>query len=510
MQNDAVAVARNSSYFLIQTIVSTLIQVIVFAIIYRLVTQVDLGVLATATLLVSLSTTLAGLGLSSATTKFVAEHVGRGDREAASGVCFHALRVSFFLSIIMASIAFLLSDWISILLLKSTQYAVLIRILSFDIILAGVFPTLNGVLVGLQKIRQAAAFNLLRLLTRQGLIIAFLFGGLGLSGIVVAWVFGDLVNCLLFLSVIFAFFGSPKFNFSLRQLLRFSYPLYASEIIVFAYGWFDQALLLALLPLDQLGVYSVVLRAFAVLEGIAAALSTTLFPKYSEINGRQGVKWVESAVAKASRYVCYIIMPLAFGLLAVARPAILLLAGDSYAGGSLPLMILSLSFAVTSVQMALSGLFLILKETKIASALTVTNAGVGIAFGFLLLPSFGVVGATMARGATMILGLALSLLVLRKKMNIRLDKEAYFKSLISSLTMVGAVGAFTYLSYSPYFLPFYMLVAFLTYFVMLRALKAVKRTDLELIRTYLGKRLGFLYTLVEALFSWPKKTTTER
>lgn len=496
-KNSAVLVARGASFVFIQNIGSTVIQIIAFAIIARLISQVDMGILATLTLMTGLFSTLVNLGLPSAATKFMAESVGKGDRLRASGVCYQILRVTLILSIVAASLCFIFSDSISLVLLRATTYTRLFKLLSVYIVVYGIFCGLRSSLIGLQKIREAAIFELFKLGIRQILIVWALLSGFGLFGVVVAWIIAGTINCLLYITVIFKSLGPPTFSFSLRRLLKFSYPLYFSGIVAFMYGWFDRILLLAFCPLSELGVYDVVLRAFNVLSGVTVAISTALFPKYSEIKGRYGITSIEKAIPTASRYICYTTVPLAFGLSAIAKPAISLFAGEAYAIGSKPLMILSFFFAVTCIQTALSGILLTLEKTRIAAALTVTNVAVGIILGLVLLPLFGVVGASISRGITMILGLVLNIWVLRKQIDFTLDKEAFWKSLISSFTMALVVGVFATLLYGEYLLPFYLLLGIMVYLIMLKILNAARKTDLELIRLYLGKRLEFLIKPIE-------------
>jgi len=180
---------------------------------------------------------------------------------------------------------------------------------------------------------------------------------------------------------------------------------------------------------------------------------------------------------------------LAIGLLATANPGISLLAGETYTTASQPLAILSLFFAASCVSAALSGLFLILEQTPIASGLTIINVIAGITFTVLFLPIFGITGAAIARGIAMLLGLALSVSFLKKRINLKLDREALGKSLIAGLAMAAAVSLVEYVWYSKYLLPLYALTGGLTYLTMLRVLHAATKTDIQLIQQYLGKRL---------------------
>lgn len=491
--SSAVYVARGASYLAIQNMATTSILIVAFALIARLISQAEMGILATLTLVVGICQLIANLGLPNTATKFIAEHMGKNDHRNASSIFYQTLKVSLSLSVALALFCFIFADSISLHLLRTTAYARLFQVLALDIVFAaGIFPVLTNSLLGLQKIREIATFNIISLAMRQIFIVSLLLSGYGIFGIVVAWCVSDFVNCTLGTSVILRSIGPPTSSFSLTRLLKFSSPLFLGEIASFAYGWFDRVQLLVLVSLSQLGVYNVVISAFGVLVGIQGAISTALFPKYSEIFGREGIQAVENAIHVASRYVCYIIIPLALGLLVTARPAISLLAGQAYTTGSHPLAILSLFFAVACIGAALSGLFIVFEQTLIASSLTIVNVIIGMTLAVLLLPQFGIAGVAIARGTAMLLSLALSIWFLKKKINLAFDREALWKSLTAGLVMAAAVGILEFLWYNNYLLPLYILVGGLTYLIMLRVLHAARKADIQLIKQYLGKRLEFL------------------
>jgi len=488
--SSAIHVAQGASYLLIQNTVSITISIISFAIIARLITQAEMGVLAVLMLIVGICQLIANLGLPSAATKFISQCVGKNDHESAASVSYQILRVSLTISVALAIFCFILSDSVSLYLFKTLTYAILFKALAFDIILiAGIFPCVNNSLLGLQKFREVSIINIISKAMKQTLIVSLLLLGYGLFGVLVAWCISDIINCSLGTTVIIKSFGFQTSRFSLKRLIKFSSPLFLGEIVGFSYEWFDRVLLLAFVSLNELGVYNVALTAFSILAGIPGAISTALFPKYSEIHSREGIQAVENAIFTASRYICYITVPLVLGLLATAIPAISLFAGEAYAAGSKPLMILSLFLAASCIGSALSGIFLILEETPIASVLTIINILIGGTFGALLLPTFGIVGASIARGIAMLLGLALSIWFLKKKIKLVFDQEALCKSLIAGLAMVGVVTLVEYVWYSKYLLPLYVLTGGLAYLIMLRVLHATRKTDIQLIQQYLGKRL---------------------
>jgi len=493
----AVHVARGVSFLFMQNLVTAIVGAAGFSIIARLITKTEMGVYVTLTLIFALVQIAASFALPSAAIKFIAELRGQNDQKSAAGVAFQILRFTLMASIVFGSIIFLFANQICYLLTKTTEYVETFKILALDVAFAGVLPSFNGIMIGLQKMRELAVLNIFAYVVSKVLSIAFLLVNLGLWGVMLGWLVGDCCGFLLFSGYILRSFGMPSFGFSLKHMFSFSWPLYLSSWVGYGYNWFDRALLVAYVPLADLGVYNVAATAFAVMASIPGAISTALFPQYSELQGRNGTRSLEKAVLTASRYVCYIVVPLAVGLAATARPAISLFAGRAYEAGAILLAILSLFCAVTCIGAALSDIFSITERTKVSALLTLASVSIGLFLGLVLIPSTGVVGAAFLRGVAMVWSLALVLVVLSRMrlFKMSLDLEAFCKSWVASSVMAAVVLGFQFLFYTKYLLPLYVLAGGFIYLVMLRLLKAVRAHDVHLVKVLVGKRF-------ESLVDW--------
>lgn len=460
-----------------------------------------MGVYVTLSLVFALAQIGSSFAFPSAAVKFIAELKGQNDQKGAAGVAFQILRFTCIASILFGSLVFLFSTQICYLLTRTTGYVEVFKILALDLIFGGVLPSLNGIMIGLQKMKELAGLNIAAYIISKVLSIAFLLVGLGLWGVVLGWLIGDLCGFLLFSGYILRSFGMPSFGFSLKRILGFSWPIYVSSWVGFGYNWFDRGLLIAYVPLADLGVYNVATTAFAIMASIPVAISTALFPRYSELQGRDGMRSLEKAVRAASRYVFYVVVPLAVGLAATARPAISLFAGRAYEMGATPLAVLSLFGAVTCVSAALSDIFSIADRTKVSAFLTLIGVSISVFLGFLLLPSTGVLGAAILRGVAMVLGLVLTLVALKRMglFAVGFDFEALGKSWVASSIMAVAVLGSQFLLYSKYLLPLYVLVGGVVYLIMLRFLRAVKAHDMNLVKAFVGEKFERMVDWVRPL-----------
>jgi O-antigen/teichoic acid export membrane protein len=187
---------------------------------------------------------------------------------------------------------------------------------------------------------------------------------------------------------------------------------------------------------------------------------------------------------------------LTFGLLAVAKPALTVFVGEAYVGGTLPLMILFLAFGLTAFSVGVTPMLVAISGTRMSMVATAASVLVGLASAYFLLPIWGIVGTSVARGLAMVASAGFVLLVLDRRKAMGLDVEAIWKSLVAGIVMSVVLFGAQMILYSRLLLPVYVVLGGITYLAVLRLLKTVRKDDLDLVSRYLGSRLGFARKLL--------------
>jgi len=492
---------RGASYLIMHSLGINAINIVSFAILARIISTKEMGIYAILLLINATCQTFATLSVDQAVIKFVAENFSRGAVSAAAGAFYQALRTTLIIAVPVAGLLYYEAPFLALHLLGAISYAVLFQVLAVDVLLtAGAQPVIMSGLLGLQMFREFAAVDLIfGAILRQTMIILLIVFLRNFVGLVIAWVFSDAATVLVLLVFAIGALGLPRFDFPLIKLFRFSFPLTLGSVAGYAQTWFDRALLVAFVPLATLGIYNAALTAFGVLAGVAGAMASMLYSAYSSIKGEtHSESRMRDGVRLATRYSSFTLIPIAFGLLAVAKPALTLLVGEPYAAGSLPLIIFSGAFAVTAFTAVLGPVLLVLEETKVAAAITGVSVALSLVVAYVLLPEYGMVGASVARAFAMILVAALTILVVSRKMTLQVDILAVAKNLFASTIMAVVLVAFQVVVYSKFLLPVYVLIGAVVYLILLRLLRAVDPTDLSLLRGFLGPRLS----LVSDMLSW--------
>lgn len=482
-----------------QTLGINAVTIIAFVILARLISTKEMGVWAILLLINATCQTFAALSIPQAVTKFVSENVSRGARSTAAAAFYQALRTILVVYAPVVASIYLGATFLASHLLGDVSYAPLFRILAFDVFFyAGMLPLVTGTLLGLQMFRETAVVGLaVGGFLRQLLIIALIILMKNFVGLVIGWLVSDAMMTVIYLGFAVRALGAPRFDFPLAKLLRFSLPLTFANVAAYAQNWFDRAMLIVFVPLATLGIYNASVTAFGVLVGISGAMSNMLFPAYSSIQDKTGAgSNMGEAIRLATRYSSFTLVPIAFALLALAKPALTLFVGESYIGGYVPLIILSGTFALTASVMSLGPVLLALEETKVTASITAVSVAISIVLAYMLLPIWGIVGASIARALAMTLGATLTVLMLSRKIAIQLDLRAIAKNLFAGASMALVVAAVQLVTYSKFMLPLYMLIGTVVYLIMLRLLKAVDAADLKILRGFLGKRLSRISNLL--------------
>jgi O-antigen/teichoic acid export membrane protein len=431
-----------------------------------------------------------GLGLPSVVTKFVAENVAVGNKERAASVYYEALVLTELVSILIA-VVFLLSKFPAGVshLPNSAEVHVIGVFFAIDVVVSIGSVGAVGVL-GLYEFKDYAVMYGVYNSFRPWLVVLLIYVVRSMVGLVAAWVIADLALGVYQIVYLWRRLGPPVFKFDTKYLLKLSSPLYVSAIALFFYGSFDQLTLIPLVSLTALGVYGAVVSAFTAYSALISVLGSVLLPAFSGVYGARGLDALRDSVGTASRYVSMVAMPMAFALLAAARPALTLLVGVGYAGGVVPLAVLVLASVCTIIAVALSPVLIVLNETLLAALTSILPIPLSVVVALISIPVLGIVGAAIARALSIILSLLLTWYFVQRKIPLRLDNEAIMKSVLASGVMALAMEAFQLLYYSRYLLPVYLAIGLAVYLLGMRTLRAVNVADMDLVRQMLGPRFG--------------------
>jgi len=510
-------VARGATYIFIQGFISAAMGVVYIVFLTRLISQEEIGMFGVLTFILGLVQILGLLALPSASIKYIAQFIAKGNFKKAKAVVTRVMQISIVIAIAAFALVFALSNWISSLLSCSPF---VIQTLAFASVFVVLYFQALGFLQGLQMMGKVAAVNLIYSFVQYGLALLLVYSGLGLLGITISWLIALVIAFSLALILTAKNLGIIGTPYGLRPLLSFSFPLYISSVLGFVILWVDQLFVLPYKGLETFGAYNIANRAAVVPGLISSALLAALFPKLAQLYTEIGKDSLENAFTVTTRYVVLVGFPMITGVAILAYPIIILFAGVQYAAAALPLTILCVASLFVTLGVAINPTFFTMERTGIASVVIFVSILADAIFSFVFIVSLdmGIIGAAIAKVIAAFCGFLLGIVILKNFIKVKFDVEMLWKVLFACFIMMLALLGFDVIrqlsSGSPYqflvfrlhLLPIYVLIGTVAYFLAIIALGAIKKEDVELFREYLPYKLTWAATLLER-FVRNKKTS---
>jgi O-antigen/teichoic acid export membrane protein len=490
LNDEKVRLARSAAYIAAQTVVSIITGIVYFAFAARLLpTIADLGKVSAITMFSGLLLTALIFALPSAISKYYSELLGKGVPSDASAVAYTGFKIGTILAIIGGGFCLLFAPALSLIFFESEAEAIFFRLLALDILAAFLSQFSSSLLYGSQRFKELSITSIISNSVRAVASISFLLQGLGIAGIILGWVIADFLY--LFLSLLFCRDIIQKMHgsFPLSILLKYSAPIYGSNILGYLQSTIDRYVVLGLVGAQILGIYSPATTAVLYVSSLSGSLASTIFPRASGLFGKGDINGIFRTTKVASRYSAIIYSPLALGLAATALPTVDLFAGSRYVEGAPALAIMAAASVVLSLHyviytyIASIGKTFVFFISQVAAIVACTFVSV------LFVPQLGAVGAAIGRSALTLVNFLTMLLYVKSEIRNLIDWRSFYTSFIISSIMSIFVFIFVWAYYSKYLLPAYIVVGGIIYIIMLKALKIVNNADLELLIALLPQRL---------------------
>jgi O-antigen/teichoic acid export membrane protein len=486
-----------------KSVVGAPLRLIYIAILTRLVSPSEMGVLAILGFFTSLLSVIGDLGLSGTSSKFIPELLGRGEAFRALHVYRRILLLTIASAVTIFIILVPLSPHISIFLTRTSEYVFLTALAILSIPLTILFNVLLSLIQSFQLMKGYAALSFTQLNLGRFLGLALLAFGFGLVGIfygsIIATFLAIMLSILILRRELKAYnidFSDSYQDFPVIELLSFSLPLLCVGLLGVLLGWIDSVFVWAKLPLSDLGIYQAATIIYGFLLIPPQALSISLYPQISELYGKHGGDSLSEAFKVASRYISFTYIPIVFASVLFSKQVVSILMGPQYSEVTIPFSIMAFGAFAAGFTMILNLNFMTLGKTKQFLSLQALSFTIYLSILALLVPMLGVEGAAVSKAVTAFSTMLITFLALKRYMKICFDSEGCLKSTASSLIASALVIPLTTLP-SP-LISFSLQLSFFAtiYLFALIALKSIHDYDLARLEAFLPARMRFLANLL--------------
>jgi O-antigen/teichoic acid export membrane protein len=368
----------------------------------------DLGLYFLGITIVGFLAISSNLGLNISVTRFVAIYSSRNDLKRLKGTVLIATAITLSPSLIIMCLTFLLGDLVAISIFHKPELGKVIKLLSLSIPFDSLIWIFLAATRGL-KLMQYTAYteNLcwvgLRFLFAVLFLLVF---GMKLEGAVLAYVLSS------FFSAALAFYYANKVIpltdgkvipvFEVKNLLKFSLPMVFSIFLGNLTRQIDVLMLGLFVSAAEVGIYSVVVRIIVLAEIVFGIFMPIFNPFVSDLYERKEFSKLSNLLEVITRWNVSISFPVFLSLLFF--PGFFLhFFGAQFVQASICLSILVIAHLFSSISGLPSSIIFMSGRSDITfknnSAMLLLN----VLLNYLLIPQYGIMGAAIATGISLVL-----------------------------------------------------------------------------------------------------------
>lgn len=335
--------------------------------------------------------------------------------------------------------------------------------------------------------RQIQTFSYLTLFETFGKLFFILFllkMGYGLLGVIAATLlvqgFIFLISLLMIISQIG--FVIPRFTY-IKEYLQFSLPLTPNSLVRWITESSDRYMVTYFLGLRSVGVYSAACSIGSLIQLFVSSLQLILLPELSKLFDENKMDEVRIYMSHSLRYFLLISIPAVFGLSALAKPLLGILTTDDFLSGWVVIPIIAFSGLLAGIFQIFVNTMLLIKQTKTTTYINIVAAVSNVLINLLLIPSIGIVGASLSTLFSYFLMAVLCMHISLKHFKLDFYLHDIAKSVLSSVVMYLFASYFAISSIIELFE--IAGIGVLIYLVMMFLVGGFTDHELSLIRRYL-------------------------
>lgn len=488
---------------------STTITLISGLVFYLLIIRIfDTSIVGTISLLNSITGLFAivfCIGLPAGLQHYISYYIGKDDYSMVRRIIVRFLGIIILISLSSVAFLYVTAPYISFLFFHEYSSVTLLRLLILNLAAFILINLFNAIMLGLQRFKKSAMLMIFGTLATYSCALLLLNVAVNPSMVVIGWGIGNVIDSILFVIVILTTVlrlgSSDTVKVSYKPVFTYSFPVFLATIISFGANYTDRFAVAFFLNLSDVGIYNIAMLVGTSLLFFVVPINSMLLPKFSELFARTGTREVKDNIGRSINFLTFMFTPMALLIAAISPSVMQFLGGTEYLGGSWPLSIMLISYALfVSANVLIQGLSGT-RHTKVLVISSIVPLVTNVVLSIVLIPRFLLIGAASALGLTSMADFFIVYYYSRRFDLSNFDIKTISKLWISSILMFALVFFLqTWLGYSIPNIVLYVAVGLFFYLVMNKALKAIDPGDLEFIFSLMPIRLNFLKGILKKLF----------
>ncbi|WP_373031379.1 flippase [Sulfurovum sp.] len=492
--------AKGSLITLGGTIAGMLLQLIIRMIIARGLGPSQYGEFVLGLTIVGLAGSFASLGMGGALARFIPYFQVKREQSKLKGLFIIAGIVCLSSSLIVGIVLYLSAPAIADYFAGEQSLQGILRVF------ATVLPFTVTILVAksaLRGFRRMDLFVLTESILTFGsqlgvaIIIVFMFHysafhlsiGYALTSIAVS------ILAVLFVmrsTDLFKSWGTIRAEFNTRKIFKFALPLAGSQQVGQMRGRSDSIILGAFMTVSDVGLYNVAMPIAKLLQIGLGSINRIFMPSITHLYAKGDMKSLKKAYTTVALWTYYLTLPLFLIIFFFAELILKILFGANYLNVHSALIILSVGFFINTVTGSFGETFVAIGKPHINMMTSICGFLSNAILMVILVPSYGLIGATIATSISLILACAFGGGILYYYLRIQPFCMKHIRALTATIVPFGILSVLFLqipAGWQLWLLPVFIISVYITSFIGLILLKCFEETELDMLKG-LSRRLG--------------------
>lgn len=392
-------VAKGATLIIIGALLGKLLSFLYRVVVSRLGEQAY-GELSIAIALFGILNVIALLGLETGLMKFISTYLVTDDTKKIKGSIYFSTGLVFVISVLLAILAFIQSQWIAIAIFKTSELAPLIKIFAITL----PFESLRALIIAIFNAHQVVKYDVYwRVLFENALrivaAIILIQMGYGIIGAAFAYLISIIISYVFFTAILVK--KLPYLTSSVhpavyenQKLMIYSLPLVFNVLALFLLGWVDSLLIGYLRTPAEVGIYNVAVPASRLLLIIPTALTTIYIP--AVITVKNSAEDFRNLYMRTTKWILFTTLLIALWMIAYASEIVTLFFTTAYLAAVPSLIILVIGFFFYGLSFTSRDILLSYDKSLTVSLAVIIGAVINTILCYLLIPPYGINGAAIA------------------------------------------------------------------------------------------------------------------
>jgi len=405
---DTQELLKGTSTTLTLRVIGVSISYIFNIILARMYGAAVLGIFALSATLGSIFSIIGSAGTNVSIVRFVAGRTAPTNRAEVFDIYNKVLFLVLPLSSFIALILYLLSPSLAQNVFHKPSLSAAFRITAFTIPFLAFTNINTAALRGLKKILESSFFQTFftPFFNTIGLLLLTYFAARNyltpLYANLITAVIGGLFSLAVWFNKCgFIYGAASKESVDIREIIRVSLPMFVTLAMFLVMGWIDILMLGIFRTSAEVGVYKVALKVAMFASYALAAVLSIATPKFAELYQKKEFDKLRKVTKFSSKITFWSSFPTLVLFILLARQ-IMGVFGIEFVAGAVALIILSAGQFINAACGPVGALLNMTEHQIIYRNIVIAAAAMNLILNWLLIPCYGITGASVATAVSMI------------------------------------------------------------------------------------------------------------